>query len=46
MLEEVGNKTWEWHKSERLECPTAQRPYFATNKNSAQRFERIPPKNI
>jgi hypothetical protein len=46
MLEEVGQKKWEWHKDEKLECPTPERPYFATSKNSAQRFEKIPSKKI
>ena len=42
MLEEVGNKKWEWYEEERLECPTNQRPYFATRLNSLQSFEKIP----
>jgi phospholipase B1 len=46
MLEEIGQKQWEWHEEEKLECPTVERPYFATSKNSAQSFEKIPPKKF
>ncbi len=44
MLEPVGNKLWEWHVGEQIECPTADRPYFATRKNSPQGFFRRIPK--
>jgi len=46
MIEQVGHKRWEWDEGEKLECPTEDRPYFATSKNSAQRFERIPEKKL
>merc|ERR1712110_1156756 len=42
MLEPIGEKKWEWHPEEALECPTAERPYFATSKNSPQSYENIP----
>jgi phospholipase B1 len=42
MLEPVGQKQWEWHYGEPLECPTQDRPFFATRKNSPQSFEKIP----
>ncbi|UJR38639.1 hypothetical protein I4U23_031304 [Adineta vaga] len=42
MLEQVGEKKWEWHQGETLECPTEERPYFATRLNSHQSFEKIP----
>ncbi|KAI8488183.1 hydrolase [Branchiostoma belcheri] len=34
MLEPVGSKRTDWHVGEPLECPTEDRPYFATAKNS------------
>jgi hypothetical protein len=42
MLEPVGEKSWEWHVGEQIECPTPDRPYFATRLNSPQSFEKIP----
>jgi len=42
MLEPVGEKLWEWHVGEQIECPTQDRPYFATRKNSPQSVEKIP----
>jgi phospholipase B1 len=42
MLEPVGQKQWAWHQGEQIECPTEDRPFFATRKNSPQPFERIP----
>jgi phospholipase B1 len=42
MLEPVGQKLWEWHVGEQIECPTQDRPYFATRQNSPQSFEKIP----
>lgn len=36
MLEPVGEKLWEWHPEEQFQCPTAERPYFATSKNSVK----------
>ncbi len=44
MLEPVGQKLWEWHLGEQIECPTQDRPYFATRLNSPQSFEKIPKK--
>lgn len=44
MLEPIGQKKWEWYVGETIECPTADRPYFATRKNSPQSSEKIPTK--
>lgn len=44
MFEVVGEKKWEWHKGEQIQCPDPARPYFSTRKNSPQAFERIPPR--
>jgi len=42
MLEPVGQKQWRWYEGEQLECPTQERPFFATRKNSPQPFEKMP----
>jgi hypothetical protein len=42
MIEQVGQKKWEWHTGETLECPTEKRPYFATRINSDQPNEKFP----
>jgi len=42
MLEPVGQKQWRWYEGEQLECPTQERPFFATRKNSPQSFEKMP----
>ncbi|XP_078619810.1 phospholipase B1, membrane-associated-like [Branchiostoma floridae x Branchiostoma japonicum] len=34
MLEPVGSKRTDWHVGEPFECPTEERPYFGTAKNS------------
>ncbi|XP_066303633.1 phospholipase B1, membrane-associated-like [Branchiostoma lanceolatum] len=34
MLEPVGSKRTDWHIGEPVECPTEERPYFATAHNS------------
>lgn len=34
MVEPVGSKKTSWHVGEALECPTAEKPYFFTKKNS------------
>jgi phospholipase B1 len=46
MLEPVGQKLSEWHVGEQIECPTQDRPYFATRLNSPQSFEKIPKKEM
>ena len=38
MLEPIGEKKWEWHQGEQIECPDPARPYFSTKKNSPQPF--------
>lgn len=42
MLEPVGQKQWSWHEGEQIECPTADRPFFATRLNSPTPYEKIP----
>jgi len=42
MVEQVGRKQWQWHQGEQFECPSQDRPFFATRLNSAQSFEKIP----
>jgi hypothetical protein len=42
MVESVGQKLWKWHEGEKFECPTQDRPFFATRLNSPQSFEKIP----
>ncbi len=32
MLEPVGEKQWEWHEGDQIQCPTEDRLFFATRK--------------
>jgi phospholipase B1, membrane-associated len=46
MLEPVGSKQWQWHQEDELQCPTNERPYFFTRRNSPQSMEKMPHKTL
>ena len=43
ILEPVAEKEWQWYDNEYVfRCPSEERPYLFTRKNSPQSMERMP----